>query len=70
MQQVSASAPAPPFSSDSAKRAQAHLRCRIEELHRQLAVADIEPVCLEHDRLDLARDEIAHGVADFQLFGG
>jgi len=33
------------------------------------AVADIEPVRLERHRLDLARDEIAHRVADFQLFG-
>ena len=51
------------------ERAQAQLRAGVDLGRQQAAVADIEPVRLERRRLDLARDEIAHRVADFQLFG-
>ena len=34
-----------------------------------LAKGGIEAIGLEHHRLDLAVDEIAHGIADFQLLG-
>ena len=51
------------------ERAQAQLRGGVDLVRQQAAVADIEAVRLERRRLDLARHEVAHRVADFQLFG-
>ena len=48
---------------------QAKLRSLVEQRHGQPPIAGVEPVGLEHDRLDLLRNKVAHGVANFQLFG-
>ena len=51
------------------QRTQAELRSLVEQRHRQTPIGGIETIGFEHDRFDPPRDEVTHGLADFQLFG-
>ncbi len=49
------------------ERAQPHLRGLVEHVEQQRPRARFEPLGLERRRCNLLRDEIADGVADFEL---
>ncbi len=51
------------------ERAQPHPRSLVQRLDEQRTLARFEARRLERERLDRPGDEIAHGVADFQLLG-
>ena len=51
------------------QRAKPHLRGLAQHLDGQGAVAQVEAIGLQRDRLDLVLDEVPHRVAELQLLG-
>ena len=51
------------------ERAQSHLRGLVEQVHEQRLLEGLQAVRVEGGGLDLGFDEVAHRIAEFQLFG-
>jgi hypothetical protein len=62
--------PCPTRNFRERERAQAELRSLVEHINEQRLLRCLKALGPERGRLDLARDELAHRVADFQLLGG